>query len=226
MKKRSSFHHLFLSVLAIIVTALFLIEGARRPCEAVDQKKLMVHSVAVMPFFKGKKTSPEMSILDVRPSMLGTNEEVMLGAEAVLAGTVQQALEKRLGDAMVSQEEVRGAYELILTEHPDLTPRDQVFALAEALGVTYIMVGNIWRFAEREGSALAVGRPASMGFKLHLIHIPGKTRIWTEACDKTQQSLSENLFKASDFIKQRGLWVTVSELARIAVDDMVGNMPF
>jgi hypothetical protein len=211
---------------AVVLTALFLIEGVRRPCEAEGHRKPMVHSVAVMPFFKGKKPSPDVSILDIRPSVLGTNEDVMLGAEAVLTGTVQQALEKRLGDAMVSQEEVRRAYELILTEHPDLTPRAQVLALAEALGVTYIMAGNVWRFTERQGSALAVGRPASMGFKLHLIHIPDKTRIWAEACDKTQQSLSENLFKASDFIKQRGLWVTVSELARIAVDDMVKNMPF
>ncbi|GAB6095754.1 hypothetical protein JCM14469_20070 [Desulfatiferula olefinivorans] len=226
MKNRTLHHHKALPLLAVALAALCLIEGPRRPVQAGDHPTLMVHSVAVMPFFKGKKPSPSMSVLDIKASMLGTDEEVMPGAEAVLTQTVQQALEKRLGDAMVSREEVARAYDRIIAEHPDLTPRDQVLALAEALGVTYIMAGNVWRFAERQGNALAVGRPATMGFKLHLIHIPERSRIWADACDKTQQSLSENLFKASDFIKQKGRWVTVGELARIAVDDMVKGLPF
>lgn len=226
MEKKYRYPRLICLFLVPAVMALVVISGSGQPCRAGDHLAPMAHSVALMPFFKGKKVSESVSVLDLKPEFLDTNEEVMDGAEGVLTGLVQQALEKRLGNALLSREKVEKAYDMILAEDPDKTPRGLVATLAERLGVEYVLAGNVWRFTDREGNALAVGKPASMAFKLHLIHIPTKTRIWAEACDKTQQSLSENVFKAADFIKQRGRWVTVDELARIAVDDLVKDMPF
>lgn len=226
MEKKYRFTHLFCLFFVRLSLAFVMVFSISFPCRAGEQLNIRTHSVAVMPFFTGEKPADAETVLDLRLGQLGTRDVVMPGAEEIMTGLVQQSLEKRLGDGVLSLEEVAQVYEKILAEGPDQTPKDLVLKLGERLGVDYVVAGNVWRFTEREGSALAVGKPASVAFKLHVIDVSKKTRIWAEPYDETQQSLSENLFKVSDFIKQKGQWVKVDALAEIGVDKLVKKMPF
>lgn len=192
---------------------------------AGEGPRLMTRNLALMPFFIGKQPSEEYSMLDLEPEQYVMNDEVEPDADAVLTRLVQHALDKRFGNGTVDQEEVALAYADIMDQGEYLTPRDQVLALAEELGVEYVLVGNVWRYKTRTGSALASVDPSSVAFKLHLIYIPANRRIWAGVYNKTQQTLSENLFEASDFIKQRGQWVKVEDLAEIGVNDLVKRIP-
>lgn len=209
--------------LAIPSVLTFIISASDTHGE--DRAEIATHSLALMPFFAGKKPSPTESVLDLKPEQLGVVEEVMPGADKTMTQLVQHALDKRFGNGTLPQEEVMRAYRMIMKEESGLTPRQQVLKLGQRLGVDYVLAGNIWCFSARSGNALASDKPASVAFKLHLIHIPMQKRIWAEAYDKTQQALSENLFNAPDFIKQKGQWLTAEELAGIGVNELVARMP-
>lgn len=192
---------------------------------SAQESKIMTNNLALMPFFIGKKPSETQSVLDLKPEQLRALEEVLPGADKTLTQLVQYALDKRFGNGILTQEEVQKTCSMILAEEPDLTPRKLVLKLGQQLGVDYVVAGNVWCYTARSGNALASDKPASVAFKLHLIHIPSQKRIWAEVYDKTQQPLSQNLFKAPDFIKQKGQWLTAEDLAEIGVNDLVKRMP-
>lgn len=216
----------FLPYIVSLSLALVMNSGSVSSVQAGDQQRqIMSHSVALMPFFTGKKPAEAETILDVRQEQLGMVEEMIPFAENIMTNLVQRDLERRFGDGVLSQDEVKQAYEKMLAEKPDQTPRELVLNLAKQLGVDYVVAGNVWRFSERTGSAFAISKPASVAFRLHLIDVPNKARIWVETYDKTQQALSDNLFKATDFIKQKGQWLKAEGLAEIGVSDMIKKMP-
>ncbi|MCP4669484.1 MAG: hypothetical protein GY849_24385, partial [Deltaproteobacteria bacterium] len=43
--------------------------------------------------------------------------------------------------------------------------------------------------------------------------------------DKTQRSLSENLFDAKTFVQGKGRWMTAGELAVLGLRNVLANMP-
>lgn len=219
--------HMMITVCAFALTMTFSMPvfNEAPASYAGDGSRLMAHNLALMPLFVGRQPSERFSVLDLKPEQLGLQDEVESGAEVTLTRLVQHALDKRFGNGTVAQEEVAGAYAAITDEDPYLTPRQQVEALAERLGVEYVVAGNVWRYKDRSGTALASVEPSSVAFRLHLIYVPAKRRIWVGDYDKTQKALSENIFQASDFIKQKGQWLKAEDLAEIGVNDLVGHIP-
>ncbi|MCX7965018.1 MAG: hypothetical protein N2596_00135 [Syntrophorhabdaceae bacterium] len=70
----------------------------------------------------------------------------------------------------------------------------------------------LYRFIERKGGNLAVDRPASVGFHIHLFdkdNILKRVYVFEE----TQQALSENVLSIGKFLRRRARWITASELA-------------
>jgi hypothetical protein len=45
--------------------------------------------------------------------------------------------------------------------------------------------------------------------------------LWKARFDKTQISLSENLFDIQTFFKAKGRWMTAAEMAEIGLEEMV-----
>lgn len=76
----------------------------------------------------------------------------------------------------------------------------------------------LYRFIERKGGNLAVEKPASVGFHMHLIdrdNVLKKTYVFEE----TQQALSENLLSIGKFLRRRAKWITARELAEEGVNE-------
>jgi hypothetical protein len=49
--------------------------------------------------------------------------------------------------------------------------------------------------------------------------------LWKARFDKTQISLSENLFDLQTFLKAKGRWMTADELAEMGLADFVETFP-
>jgi hypothetical protein len=49
--------------------------------------------------------------------------------------------------------------------------------------------------------------------------------LWKSAFDKTQKSLSENLFEFSTFMQSGGRWLQVEKLAMIGLEKLLSEMP-
>ena len=64
-----------------------------------------------------------------------------------------------------------------------------------------------------------------MAFDLHLISPSDGVIFWRGRYDKTQQSLSENLFDAATFFRGGGRWMKAEDLAMIGLKKILADMP-
>jgi hypothetical protein len=182
-------------------------------------------TIAVIPFILGQKTDADVSAVDTSIKVFHYMEtDLPADAGMIMTKILHKALEKKYRD-MLPLDTVLPVYTAILNKHPDQTPREIAVQLGDALNADYVVTGNIWRFRRRVGNTLAVEQPASVAFKVHLINVAGKTRVWRGIADKTQQPLTENLLKAKDFIKQGGRWLTAEELAAIEIKTLLKEFP-
>jgi hypothetical protein len=106
-----------------------------------------------------------------------------------------------------------------------IKPLEIIKEIGAALEADGILVGYIYRWREREGTDYAVNRSASVAFDLHLIDTAGGTILWRAKFDKTQRSLSENVFDLKTFFASQGRWMTVENLAMLGLRKMLKEMP-
>jgi hypothetical protein len=97
--------------------------------------------------------------------------------------------------------------------------------LGKELDADYLFTGFLFRYEERIGSAVGVDKAASVGFDLHLFRIRDGLDVWRGKMDETQRPLSENLFKIGSFVRRRGSWLTVEELATVGMEEIFKNFP-
>ena len=97
--------------------------------------------------------------------------------------------------------------------------------IGQELGVFAVIIGGVYRFEQRQGSALGVETPASAAFDAHLVQVADKKVVWSGRFDETQHSLSENLLKISSFLKGGAQWVTVERWTAIGVESVLRTFP-
>jgi hypothetical protein len=97
--------------------------------------------------------------------------------------------------------------------------------MGQAFSADAVMVGYIYRWRERKGGEYSVDSPASVAFDLYLIKSEDGSIIWKGKYDKTQNPLSENVLDLGTFLKGKGKWMTVDELAQIGMVEMMKSLP-
>jgi hypothetical protein len=80
----------------------------------------------------------------------------------------------------------------------------------------------VYRFQERRGGNLAVEKPASVAFHVHLMKENKVLKVFS--FDETQQALSDNVLRLGDFVRRGGKWVTAGELAREGVHRAIDGL--
>jgi hypothetical protein len=121
--------------------------------------------------------------------------------------------------------QARGAFSGILPHALDLEDRKVYRRIGEALAADTVLVGHLFRWSEREGTAYAVNQPASVAFDLCMLRVPDGSVLWKETYDKTQQSLSENLLESQMFFKVGARWLTAMELADYGLEKVLSQFP-
>jgi hypothetical protein len=131
------------------------------------------------------------------------------------------------GYSLVSPGQARGAFSEILASDRGLKLDALAMAreIGRALGADGVLTGRIYRWQEREGTDYAVSRPASVAFNLVLVRPEDGAILWRGRFDKTQQSLSENLFDMSTFLHGGGRWMTARKLALMGLDETMARLP-
>lgn len=103
-------------------------------------------------------------------------------------------------------------------------PLEILQKVGKRFGADAVLAGYIYRWREREGGDYAVRRPASVAFDLHLLRPGDGSILWKGRFDKTQRSLSENIFDLETFIKGGGRWMTAHKLAMLGLRKLVTEM--
>jgi hypothetical protein len=142
-----------------------------------------------------------------------------------LSESLFEKLTKTGGQKWVSPREAAAAFSQLASSNPTLTDRDIYVRIGKGLSAEGELGGHVYRWREREGADYQASRPASVAFDLYLMSAGDGVILWKARFDKTQISLSENLFEIETFLKAKGRWMTAGELAEIGLADFVESFP-
>ena len=108
---------------------------------------------------------------------------------------------------------------------PRRDPKRAAEVAARDFGATSVVLGEVYRWRDRDGANLGSGTAASVAFTLRLFEAPGGRRLWTSRFDHTQRTLTGDPLIARKYPGGGTRWLTASELARwganAAAQDMV-----
>jgi hypothetical protein len=205
-----------------------------RPVEKQDQIILPEtgrHSIAVMPFLKGLHDSSVDEAIDRTldcplAELCFDTGDVMSGAEENLTRYMQAALEDRLGERMIPLGKTLTIYEALTKDQAADSPRSLAIRLGKELRAAHIVAGTVWRYRERTGTARASASPASVAFVVYIINVADGRRLWKGTHFETQKPLSQSIFEVRTFFKRGARWLTVDELARYGIDEIVEQLPY
>lgn len=186
--------------------------------------------IAVMPFIRGlpdlKIDQPMKRLLYCRLADLCFNIKELRGnADELMTDHLQDVLEKRYGGAVNPLQIVQSVYAGLPKNPFNDTAQALAVALGRKLKADYIMVGTVWRYKERVGSATGSPSPASVAFALYLLDVKKEAPVWEASFDKTQQALSENILNIREFFSMGRRWLTADELARYGLKQVLDETP-
>ena len=181
--------------------------------------------LAVMPVIKGSKPKDANQTLNC-PLGLFRYDETMLEdrADQILTEILHEMLISKMEERVVPLDLARKTYSKLQIDQEE-TPLGIARRFGSELGVDFVIVGNVWRFRERVGTAYAIQQPASVAFNLYLVEMAGGKAIWQTSFVETQRSLSEDLLRLPRFFRRGAKWLTVEELARDGIKERLYDFP-
>jgi hypothetical protein len=210
---------------AILGLLIFLLPALCHP-QAEGELIVPHQKVAVLPFLPVK---PELRGQRVVKGLWG-NFFFRAGDLPTRAGTEMATIFHRQLNRLGRCEVIpfAQAQDVVEGMGPDIFGQDPLEAavqIGRELGVYAVVIGGVYRFEQRQGSAVGVESPASAAFDAHLVTIAGKRVLWSGRFDETQHSLSENALKITSFLKGGAQWVTVERWAEIGVETILRTFP-
>jgi len=212
-----------------VVLSLAFVGG----CQTYEQKYteeaphiLKLEKVVVFGFRSLLSSVPEGET--VRSPLTGSifiGGSVPQGIHQELTDRVYEELSKKSSVNLVPPDEARQALGTLKGAWYEPDERELLRRIGESLASDAVLAGHVYRWRERLGTDYAVSRPASVAFELALLRVADGSIIWKSKFDKTQASLTENILDISTFLKGKGRWMTVDELASAGLSDLLGRMP-
>ncbi|MGD9245736.1 MAG: hypothetical protein PVG37_06825 [Desulfobacterales bacterium] len=197
--------------------------------EKADLSTLQFKRITVMPFLVGKLESPENPVEKPLSQPLGqlhiNPANLAEGADRIMTRLVNDVLQIRFADQMVSMEEAAAVYADVIRDLTLDTPRKLAKKFGENLQADLVVVGAIWRFREKGTVEENPDSPASVAFAVYLIEVASGKRLWRNAFDGTQKALSEDVLGGLKQIKMGLRWLSVNELARYGVKNVFRKFP-
>ena len=187
-------------------------------------------SLACMPFVKGRSCtdvpSGDNALLDCRLSAINYPVEFYsTGASQEISRILHEELQKKYGPAVKDYDAGMFVFGKLARDNPHSTLRSLASAFASELGVEYVMIGILENYIERVGNARGIERPASVSFRLYLMHAATGSVVFEGSFNERQQSLFENILKASTFFKRGARWLTAGELSRDGIIGILADTP-
>ncbi|MBA4395186.1 MAG: hypothetical protein C0407_16675, partial [Desulfobacca sp.] len=126
---------------------------------------------------------------------------------------------------LFSPGQVEGVFNVYLAKGIQKDLKLLMQGMGNQMNADYMLWGSVFHYQERKGTSFGVQQPASVAIDLHLLKVKDGQMVWRAQWDKTQKSLSENLLEMDSFIKRKMRWVTVEELSRQGLEEMLKDFP-
>jgi hypothetical protein len=194
-----------------------------------DLSTLQFKCIAVMPFLVGKLESPEQPVEKPLSQPLQhlhiDAANLAEGADRILTRLVNDALQLRFADQVVSMEDAAAGYAEATRDQTLDTPRKLAKTFGKNLQADLVVIGTIWRFREKGSVKENPDSPASVAFSVYLMEVASGKRLWRNGFDGTQKTLSEDVLGGLKQIKMGLHWLSVNELARYGVKNVFRTFP-
>lgn len=191
------------------------------------KSKVIIDKMAVLPAIESYKKSKVKKLeesLDCQLSGLCDLEENLSLSEETITRLLQRFLKKEFGDKVIPADQVMSVFSKFPMKR-DETSRELAIRLGNELQADHVLVALIWRYEERVGSRLSAASPASVSFSLYLVNVQNNALEWQGSFDKTQKSLSDNLFDSSMLFKKGFKWLSAEELSLYGIEKTFIEFP-
>ena len=166
--------------------------------------------IAIVPFFVSQLESKDQGLVRCPKCMEYTAAgEVLAEGPQVITRLFRQGLITK-GHDLVPPDAVASTFFAIREQGQE--PEILAQQLASEIEANSVLMGWIFRYAERVGSAWGARKPASVAFAVFLFDGRGRL-LWRGKFDETQEALSENVLKLGSFVRRGGRWLTAEQLA-------------
>ena len=99
-------------------------------------------------------------------------------------------------------------------------------AIGREVKADAVLLGFIYCYRERSGTAYASSAPAALAFCLHLVDPSSGKVLWSLRYADEQVPLSNNLLDLSAYIKRKGKFISVAQMAEEAAAQIVLQLPW
>jgi hypothetical protein len=201
-----------------LLVALLALAGCPKPAPVVQQQVFSaaegsLDRVAVLPFYARPELSSSLSGSGV------TGEEVSDIVATYFADELRQQ-----GVSAIAPNDLVMAFTDAGLATPRRDPRRAMELASSHFGATSVLMGEVYRWRDREGRNLGAGRPASVGFEVRLYDTRTGRRLWNGRFDETQRPLTEEIRNVRRYPGGGSRWLTASELARWGVGASVDTL--
>lgn len=223
-----SVNHRIFNFLALL-SLVFFLQGCqlhpqaarnRKPAEVPIGKMVVVGFQPAIP--PGGESGPTRS--PITGAVFFAEPTTRIVADR-LTGKLFERLMQTKEYRLVPPGQARGVFSSIINSGSLLQDIEIAQQIGQTLSAESILLGYTYRWKERAGTDYAVNHPASVAFDLYLIKALDGSVLWKGKFDKTQQSLSENLFDMGTFLKGKGKWMKAEELADLGLESILNSFP-
>ncbi len=224
------------AILLVLLSSLFMSCGAGRKLvddihlhknlqvwQAPELDVTQIRKIAILPF-TSHKTAAEEEGSKVPCSFCGL--PVQEHKDFSRAG-------ERLAEYLYEEMKRSGPYEIVPLEEVFSDPslqeegRDIRFLMEFGVrsGVDAVVVGEVLRIKEREGTDYSVKSPASVAFRLKMVRVRDGMELYRASYDETQRPLSEEPQRLFKWSKVRFHWQTAEQLVRSGIREVAESFP-
>jgi hypothetical protein len=201
-------------------------EPAQQQGQVKEERIIALQKVAVLPFLSARPESPGQRMMKgLYGNYFFRTGDLPARAASEVTTIFQRRLNARGRCELIPLDQAQAATEGLDPKAFQKDPISMAAQIGQELGVEAVVIGAVYHYEQRQGSALGVQSPASAAFDAHLIRVADKKVLWSGRFDETQHSLMENLLTAGSFVKGGAQWVTVEKWAELGVDRMLRTFP-
>ena len=199
--------------------------GSRSLFTRTLDENVSLNTVAVLPYHIVRAPAGEVMVrspLSADMFRTGTVEE---GAEIVLTDLLTEKFKSKPWAVIIPRSEVSD----VINEALHFSDVSMGPAHVLKVGRTYdtdgILLGFIYIFRDRLGTAYSVDTAASVSFDLYLLDSDTGRVIWKASYTRTQQPVTDNVLDLEEYFSSGIKWMKAVELARLGMDKMMEKFP-
>ncbi len=206
--------------LLFLATSSLQAEEQTGPSQTASPGAAVTKRLAVIPFQSVTPTDGSSTVRCPICGSINPGGTVVNGAERVLEEIFTDKLSNLKDVVIIPSEKTEKIYDQISAGSEKQPLMEKVLKVGNELHADVVAVGFVYRYRERVGYAYSTEHPASVAFEIHLISVKDGNTLWRGVFDKTQRSLTENVYEVFSFVKGGARWVNAHQLTKLGVDEV------